>query len=125
MLIKYSLLIQILLGYTYQVDINDTELKLVQILIRHGDRTPVYIWPNNLNKASVWDVYGGLGVLTPRGMKQHYDFGMYLREFYSQFLSKHYNRSETYAYSTNYDRTIVSTYSLLSGLFEPDQGLVD
>ena len=53
-------------------------------------------------------------------MRQHYEYGLYLRSRYSDFLSKIYNRNNVYAISTNYDRTLMSAYSLLSGLFEPN-----
>jgi hypothetical protein len=52
-------------------------------------------------------------------MKQHRQFGLFLRAQYSNFLSKYYDHSQVFARSTDYDRTLMSTYSLLSGLYEP------
>jgi hypothetical protein len=97
----------------------ETNLELVQILFRHGDRTPVNIYPNSINKASVWEKYGGLGQLTQTGMKRHFNYGLYLKSIYKNFLSDHYDRREVNVYSTDTDRTIMSVLSLLSGLYEP------
>lgn len=55
----------------------DTEPVLVQIVFRHGDRTPVTVYPNDPNKESIWQKYGGLGQLTQKGMQQHYDYGIF------------------------------------------------
>ncbi len=88
-------------------------------IYRHGDRTPVDVYPNDVYNASFWDKYGGLGQLTQLGMWQHRQFGLYLRDFYSTFLSKYYDHNQVFARSTDYDRTLMSTYSLLSGLFQP------
>jgi hypothetical protein len=52
-------------------------------------------------------------------MMQHREFGKYLRETYRDFLSEYYNRNEVFARSTDYDRTLMSSYSLLSGLYPP------
>jgi hypothetical protein len=88
-------------------------------IYRHGDRTPVGVYPNDAYNASIWNKYGGLSQLTQRGMKQHREFGLYLRNFYSNFLPKFYDPNQVFARSTDYDRTLMSTYSLLSGLYEP------
>lgn len=52
-------------------------------------------------------------------MKQHLLFGQYLRNRYNDTLSTYYNRNQVFARSTDYDRTLMSTYSLLSGLYPP------
>ena len=76
-------------------------------------------YPNDIYNASTWDKFGGLGQLTQTGMKQHEQYGQFLRQRYDYFLSSYYNRNQVYARSTDYDRTLMSTYSLLSGLFPP------
>jgi hypothetical protein len=68
---------------------------------------------------SYWDKWGGVGQLTPIGIKQLYDFGKYFRSHYDSFLNKTYHKSKVYAISTDYDRTLTSAYSFLAGLFEP------
>jgi lysosomal acid phosphatase len=50
-------------------------------------------------------------------MKQQREFGEYLRNIYANFLSEYYNRNEVFVKSTDYNITLMSTNSLLSGLF--------
>jgi hypothetical protein len=52
-------------------------------------------------------------------MQQLNDFGLFLKYHYLNFIPKEYNQNEVLVRSTNYDRTLMSTHSLLSGLFEP------
>ena len=54
-------------------------------------------------------------------MEQARGYGQYLRSKYNSFLSTLYNRSNVLARSTDYDRTLQSTYTLLSGIFSPEQ----
>ncbi|NXP04026.1 PPAP phosphatase, partial [Thinocorus orbignyianus] len=93
------------------------ELKFVAVVFRHGDRTPVVNFPTDLHKESEWPQ--GFGQLTKTGMQQLFKLGQYTRERYSSFLNSTYNRQEFYIQSTDYDRTIMSAQSYLSGLFPP------
>ncbi|CAG9334410.1 unnamed protein product [Blepharisma stoltei] len=87
----------------------------VVISFRHGGRAPVYkfswdtgVWPQ------------GLGQLTPSGMRQHYLNG---REFRYKYITQNavinpvYLEEQVYVRSTDYNRTIQSVESMLSGLF--------
>ncbi|NWT50757.1 PPAP phosphatase, partial [Erythrocercus mccallii] len=93
------------------------ELKFVVVLFRHGDRTPIVNFPTDLHKESEWPQ--GFGQLTKTGMQQLFELGQYVRKRYSTFLNSTYNRQEFYIQSTDYDRTIMSAQSYLSGLFPP------
>lgn len=69
------IVVSTLLASAHENDDDETQLVLVQIVFRHGDRTPVGVYPTDPNNASVWKKFGGLGQLTQRGMQQHYAFG--------------------------------------------------
>ena len=69
---------------------DDLKLEYVQVLWRHGDRSPVTIYPNDPN-ANFWPQ--GEGMLTQKGMQQHYALGQYLRtRLGTEFVSQHYLR---------------------------------
>lgn len=86
-------------------------------MFRHGSRTVLLDYPNDINQA-FWYKYG-LGQLVPAGMKLLQDYGTFFNNKYSSFLNQVYNRSRVFARSTDYDRTLQSTTSFLSGIYKP------
>ena len=61
------------------------------------------------------------------GTLQHFQLGRLIRKRYTvehQLISANYTRDEVYVRSTDFDRTLMSALSLLSGLFPPEQDQV-
>ncbi len=102
------------------------DLKLALLLYRHGDRTPIHYLPEKWNQFS--NAPRQKGQLTQIGQKQHYDLGQQYRQRYvvdNQILSPQFNNSEIMIRSTGADRTIMSAYSNLVGIYPPGQGNPD
>jgi len=100
----------------------DTDtLELVQIMWRHGDRTPIVQYPNDpLQNETLWYPYAtGFEAITKKGKQMHYDFGQYLRQRYSGFLSPIYSQKEILVQSSDADRAIMSAMSNMAGLWPP------
>ncbi|XP_013792654.1 prostatic acid phosphatase-like, partial [Limulus polyphemus] len=64
---------------------DQSTLQLLQILYRHGDRTPIRMFDKDPNKNYTWPE--GLGRLTNLGKQQQYERGQYLRKYYKDFLT--------------------------------------
>ncbi|TKR68241.1 hypothetical protein L596_024248 [Steinernema carpocapsae] len=95
-------------------------LQFVQLVWRHGDRSPASLFPTDKgNNESTWT--WGLGELTLKGMAQHYRLGKWLRKRYDGYLSKDYFPFEIFVRSSDYNRTLVSAQANLAGLFEPSK----
>ena len=93
------------------------KLQYVQLLWRHGDRSPVVIYPNDPN-AQYWPQ--GEGILTQTGMRQHYALGEYFKNRYGgSLVSQHYFKNETFIYSSHVDRAIESASSNLAAFYKP------
>ncbi|OXA51474.1 prostatic acid phosphatase [Folsomia candida] len=100
----------------------DTDtLELVQIMWRHGDRTPIVQYPNDpLQNETLWFPYAtGFEAITKKGKQMHYDFGQYLRKRYEGFLSPVYSQKEIYVQSSDADRAIMSAMSNMAGMWPP------
>lgn len=95
------------------------KLVFVVDIIRHGDRTPGGEIPTANFK---WKQ--GLGQLTAEGMRQEYELGAKLRKRYitqAHLLPKYYKHGTLYVRSTDYDRTLMSAQSFLTGLYPPTE----
>lgn len=89
-------------------------------IIRHGDRTPIVALPVLSHQWSE-----GLGQLTAKGMQQEYNLGLAFRKKYIEqlhLLPEKYEQGTLYIRSTDYDRTLMSAQSLLTGLYPPGTG---
>ena len=92
--------------------------RMVQVIARHGQRSPRYILPND--DLSVWPKGIGPGELTPAGAKQMETVGHDLRTKYVDELKlfhSTYQRQDVYVRSSDVDRCLMSAHSLLHGLF--------
>nr|CDJ80665.1 Histidine acid phosphatase domain containing protein [Haemonchus contortus] len=99
----------------------DMELLLVQVIWRHGDRSPTKTFPTDPFQEGNWTFGGGgFGQLSPIGMKQHMKLGEFLRKTYVddlKFLDSRYSSKEIYVRSTDKNRTIISAISNMLGMY--------
>ncbi|XP_012537166.2 venom acid phosphatase Acph-1 isoform X2 [Monomorium pharaonis] len=98
-----------------------SELKLVNVVFRHGDRTP-----DNGNEMYPNDPYlnysffpEGIGQLTNTGKDREYELGRVLYSRYKNFLGDLYLPKLVVAHSSDYDRTKMSLQLVLASLFPP------
>ncbi|CAD8150405.1 unnamed protein product [Paramecium octaurelia] len=103
-------------GAILPVQSNDTLIN-VQAIWRHGARDFYYCnWGCDKNN----EPDGDSQILTPAGMRQQYVLGKWLRQRYiidNHLLSPQFNENEIYIESTDYNRTIMSAYSNLQGMY--------
>ncbi|XP_020279224.1 venom acid phosphatase Acph-1-like [Pseudomyrmex gracilis] len=98
------------------------ELKLVNVIFRHGDRTPDekyerYPKDPHLNHTFYPE---GLGQLTIEGKQREYKLGTILHDRYKKFLGDMYIPKIVVGHSSDYDRTKASLQLVLAGLFPPN-----
>ncbi len=97
------------------------EIRFVFEMFRHGARGPWNGFKQNLTD-TLGEQWEGVGELTEIGMRQHYLLGYRNRIRYQNFISESYDPKEIYIISTDVNRTIMSAYSQLQGLFSPGTG---
>jgi len=98
------------------------KLRFVFGVFRHGARAP---W-KSLNENNI-DLLGsrweGESQLTDVGIRQHYLLGYKNKQkYFSKMNITNYNPNEVSIFSTDTDRTIMSVYSELFGMFPPGSG---
>ena len=88
---KQTILLTIILAIPCNSVTKDLEgLKLVHLLYRHGDRTPIKPYTTDpYHDESSWPI--GFGQLTSRGKMQQYELGQWIRHRYTGFLSSNYS----------------------------------
>lgn len=105
-----NLLLYLLVAFLgIQLVCGDDTPSLVVELFRHGARSP--------SMSSVDPTWLDHDELTEVGIRQHYILGKALAEQYPHLLGE-YDASKLYVRSTNYNRTLMSAFSQLSGIFE-------
>ncbi|XP_046356224.2 prostatic acid phosphatase-like isoform X1 [Haliotis rufescens] len=99
---------------------DSTTLRFVQILFRHGDRSPTHVYPTDPYQEDSWPQ--GFGQLSKVGMQQMYEVGQFIRTRYvgAGFLTANYTNTEIRVQSTDIDRTLMSAYCVLTGLYPPE-----
>ncbi|TGZ53474.1 venom acid phosphatase Acph-1-like [Temnothorax longispinosus] len=114
-------------GAFYCEGLCELRLELVQVLMRHGERTPrlkeTLIYPTDPYNVSTYEPWG-LGQLTNQGKLTEYRIGIMLRNRYNNFLGSIYYPRDIYAVSTETDRTKMSLQLMLAGLYPPDTSQV-
>ncbi|KAJ8664797.1 hypothetical protein QAD02_006459 [Eretmocerus hayati] len=101
-------------------DSSRLKLKLISVVFRHGDRTPLKneIYPNDPNKDK-GNFPEGYGQLTIKGERRSFNLGRNLRERYNDHLDSKFSQGDIDAISTNVNRTKKTLELLLEGLY-PD-----
>lgn len=93
-------------------------LRLVTLVIRHGERAPVDTYPNDPYINDSLKPYGW-GQLTNKGRRNQYNQGLFLRKRYGSFLGSMYNPDIFYLQSTAVDRTKMSGMVEAAALWKP------
>ena len=99
---------------------NKLELIFVNVVYRHGARSPlsqIPTDPNIKNEEINWPQ--GQGQLTENGMRMQYELGLFFRKRYNSLLSATYKRNEIYVRSLDIDRCLMSAECNLAGLYPP------
>ncbi|XP_054166616.1 prostatic acid phosphatase-like, partial [Oppia nitens] len=102
-------------NYINSEPIDTSTLISLQIIHRHGDRTPIAFYRNDPYKSDQW--VDGLGELTPRGKQRMFTFGQQLRQRYGNYLGD--SPKNAYIRSSASDRCIESASALIAGLYPP------
>ncbi|XP_053997859.1 lysosomal acid phosphatase-like isoform X1 [Hylaeus anthracinus] len=98
----------------------DTTLRLVTIVMRHGERAPQDTYPNDPYANSSMEPYGW-GQLTNEGRRSQYNQGLFLRDRYDDFLGSIYNPDIFYLQCTAVDRTKMSALLEAAALWKPNE----
>ncbi|XP_012247824.1 prostatic acid phosphatase isoform X1 [Bombus impatiens] len=101
-------------------DIESDTLRLVTVVMRHGDRAPQDTYPNDPYINNSMEPYGW-GQLTNEGRRNQYNQGVFLRKQYNNFLGPTYSPNIFYLQSTAVDRTKMSAMLEAAALWKPTE----
>ncbi|XP_058800488.1 prostatic acid phosphatase-like [Phymastichus coffea] len=105
--------------------VRDT-LRQVNLVIRHGHRSPQSTYENDPYKNDAMEPFGW-GQLTSEGRRSQYNQGIFLRKRYGHFLGTKYSPEIFWLQSTAVDRAKMSALLEAAALWKPDndQTIVD
>jgi lysosomal acid phosphatase len=89
---------------------------MIAELFRHGARWTLY---DIFNES---DVEKNNGMLSPTGMRQHYNLGKAVRENYPDLFDENYNHEQITVTSSHVPRTVESAQSHLLGMYDMGAG---
>jgi len=95
------------------------ELVLLQVVFRHGDRSPTRSYPTDAH-ADAWSK--GYGQLINKGIWRAYNLGKYFKKTYIddlKFLPSVFNTDDVAIRSSGYDRTIMTAQSAMTAMYPP------
>lgn len=107
-----------LLGITTSQNSESDSLRIVHIIFRHGQRTPVDTYPLDPLIQQSFEPYGW-GQLTNTGKLDQFHQGEWLRARYANFLDDRYSADTFKVQCTDVDRAKMSTQLMLAGLYPP------
>ncbi|KAL6424210.1 hypothetical protein ACFW04_009812 [Cataglyphis niger] len=101
-------------------EIKKDTLRLVTVIMRHGERAPVDTYPNDPYIKDNMEP-NGWGQLTNEGKRNQYNQGLFLRKRYDSFLGSMYNPDIFHLQSTAVDRTKMSAMLEAAALWKPNE----
>lgn len=111
-MLKVVNLILLSILYSSCLQQENSDVVMIAQMTRHGSRAPLTPIFNE-----TWIEEVGFGELTPTGMRQHYQLGKNLRLSYSHLFNRPLKVNEYFVESTDVNRTLMSAFSHLTGLF--------
>ncbi|KAJ6638288.1 Lysosomal acid phosphatase [Pseudolycoriella hygida] len=116
-------LLTVLMAYLVFGDDNDREglvtLRLIGVVIRHGNRSPTELYPYDPHINYEWP--GGLGSLSDKGSLQMLNLGKNLKVRYYKLIPSNgrYSKDNMYVVSSAAERCIMSAASFVAGFLPP------
>ena len=95
----------------------NSKLLFVWEQFRHGARGPWISVDPITGLDFIGEKWIGEGELTPLGSRMHYLLGVSMKKKYKNFLSEQFNPNEIFIISTDVNRTIMSSYAHLQGMY--------